>query len=78
MVHEDMGYEEARVSETLEDELPVKMGKYICLVLEMKGEARDRCSSPSGLRVISRGDAVRCLIRPPTSTGKDPCSPRIP
>ena len=29
MVHEDMVYEEARVSETLEDGLPVKMGKYM-------------------------------------------------
>ena len=51
----------------------------ICLVLEMKGEARDRCSSPSGLRVSSRG---RCcehvLSQTPTSTGKDPHSPRIP
>ena len=51
----------------------------ICLVLEMKGEARDRCSSPSGLTVSSRG---RCcehvLSQAPTSTGQDPCSPRIP
>lgn len=46
-----------------------------CLVLEMKGKAREGYSSTSGLRVRTRGGCCEHVIsQAPTTTGKDPCS----